>query len=223
MRLQKFLAQAGVASRRKSEEFITDGKIKINGTVSDELGVSVDENKDKVEYAGQVIKLEHAFIYIMLNKPLGFICSSRSRQGETVLDLIDIQERVYPVGRLDKDSRGLVLLTNDGELTNQITHPKFGSIKEYEVAIDKTLDKRDIRVLNKGMILDGKKLQPVKVTNDGKVLKLTLTEGVNRQIRRMLGQLGYRVFDLKRIQVGKLSLGGLKEGDWKYINKIDVI
>ena len=136
------------------------------------------------------------------------------------MDLVDIDKRVYPIGRLDKDSRGLVILTDDGELTNQITHPRFGCQKEYEVVIDKKLKSSDVKKLQSGLTIDGKKLQPVKITKANDLtVGLVLTEGINRQIRRMLGRLGYRVADLKRIKVGNLTLGKLKEGNWKYVKK----
>jgi 23S rRNA pseudouridine2605 synthase len=224
IRLNKYLAQAGVASRRKSDELIERGKVKVNGKVVTEMGVIVDENNDQVEYAGRILKSEGNDVYIILNKPANYVCSATSSQGASVLELVNVSERVYPVGRLDKDARGLVLLTNDGELTNKVTHPKYGSKKEYRVVIDKPLKEKDAGIMKSGMILEGKKLQPVGVSGIGEqIVKLVLTEGVNRQIKKMMGHLNYRVKDLQRTKIGKLDLGKLKEGEWKKINKEDII
>lgn len=222
IRLQKYLADAGVASRRKSEELILDGKIKINGEVIDELGVKVDSS-DKIEYQGEVIKSGSDKIYIMLNKPVGYISSASSRQGRSVLDLVKVKERIYPVGRLDKDSSGLILLTNDGELTNEITHPRYGSEKEYEVVLNRPLLNTDKKALEKGMVVEGKKLQPAKVISvKNTKINLVLKEGINRQIRKMMGHLSYGVLELRRVRIGNLKLGKLKEGQWKKIDKTQI-
>jgi 23S rRNA pseudouridine2605 synthase len=219
IRLQKYIADCGVTSRRKAEELIIDGKIKVNGRVINELGTKVDNN-DKVEYDGGVIKIESDKIYIALNKPVGYISSSTSRQGKSVLELIDIEKRVYPVGRLDKDSSGLIILTNDGELTNEITHPKYGSEKEYEVILNRPITDSDKKKLESPMIIEDKELQPARVASvKGNKVNLVLKEGMNRQIRKMMAKLSYSVIDLKRIRVGKLNLGKIKEGQWQMIGK----
>lgn len=223
MRLQKFLALAGVASRRKAEELIVDGRIKVNGKLITELGTKVDDS-DKVEYNGKILHTEQNKIYIALNKPVGYISSASSDQGESVLDLVKTKERIYPVGRLDKDSSGLILLTNDGEFANQITHAKYGCEKEYEVVIDKPFLEIDKKSFESGMKLAGYKLQPVKVTMmNGNIVRLILKEGINRQIRKMMGKCGYDVIELKRIRIGKLKLSNIKTGQWKNINYKDVI
>lgn len=222
IRLQKFLASAGVASRRKAEEFIVAGRVKVNGQIVTELGTKVSED-DKVEYDGKLLKLEQSKIYIALNKPVGYISSATNSQGESVLDLVKTKERIYPVGRLDKDSSGLILLTNDGEFTNRITHARYGCEKEYEVLLDKPFLDIDKKSFERGLKLAGYKLQPVKVTLvKDNIVRLILKEGINRQIRKMMGKCGYDVIDLKRIRIGKFKLVHLKSGQWKNINYQDV-
>lgn len=224
MRLQKFLASAGITSRRKAEELITAKKIKVNGKIVTKLGTKIDEQKDKVEYQDEIIELESEKIYIALNKPIGYISSASDQQGKSVFNLIKANQRVYPVGRLDKKSSGLLLLTNDGEFANQLTHPRYGSEKEYFVVLDQDLKSEDIKKLEKGMTISNKRIQPVKVIMaKNKSTRLILKEGVNRQIRRMLGELGYTVIKLKRIRIGKLELGDLKQGKWREIEKEDII
>ncbi len=223
IRLQKFLAEAGIASRRKCEQLITAGKIKVNGQIISELGYKIDEHQDRVEYQGKPVKPASGKIYLAINKPLGYICSASASQGKSVLELVDIKERIYSVGRLDKDSTGLLILTNDGDFANKIMHPKFASEKEYLVQLNKIFNRQDAKKLAAGMVLDGKKLQPIKTIKiTGRTVKLILREGVNRQIRRLLGQLGYQVLALQRIRVGRLKLGNLKIGEWKNIKPTDL-
>ena len=224
MRLQKFLSAAGVASRRKSEELIKAGKITINDKITSKLGTTIDETKDKIKYKNKLVKIKSNKIYIALNKPVGYISSTDNRQGKSILKLVKAEQKVYPVGRLDKDSSGLIILTNDGDFTNQLTHAKFDCEKEYFVILDQDLKKEDIHRLERGLILRGKKLRPVKcVMAQNKSARLILKQGVYRQIRGMLGRLGYTVIKLKRIRIGKLELGDLQPGQWKIINKNDVI
>lgn len=224
MRLQKFLAQAGITSRRKAEELITSGKIKINNNVITKLGTTVDEVNDRIEYNGKIVKLKAEKIYLALNKPVGYISSTSNEQGKSVLSLVRTKERIFPIGRLDKDSSGLLILTNDGELANQLTHPRYGGEKEYFVVLDQDLKQTDIKKMESGLVIDGQKLQPVKViTAKNKSARLILHEGINRQIRRMLGKLGYTVIKLKRVRINKLELGDLKEGEWQKITKEEVI
>lgn len=223
IRLQKFLAQAGITSRRKAEELIKAEKIKVNGQIVTKLGTVIDENNDKIEYSNRIVNLQTKKIYIALNKPTGYICSASDGQGKSILSLVKTKERVFPVGRLDKDSSGLILLTNDGELTNKLTHPRYENEKEYFLILDQDLRSEDIKKLERGMVISGKKLQPIKVVMaKNKSTRLILKEGVNRQIRRMLGRLGYTVIRLKRIRIGKLELEELKEGQWRIIKKKEV-
>ena len=223
IRLQKFLADAGVASRRKAEELILAGRIKVNGQVVKELGTKVDEVEDKIEYNGKIVSVTVDKVYIALNKPIGYISSATSSQGKSVLDLVDVGYRIYPVGRLDKDSSGLILLTNDGDFTNKLTHAKYGCEKEYEVVIDKSFLDIDKKAFESGMKLAGYKLQPVQITLiKDNLVRLVLKEGINRQIRKMMGKRGYSVISLKRIRIGKLKLANLELGKWKKINNQDV-
>ncbi|MFA5047561.1 MAG: pseudouridine synthase [Patescibacteria group bacterium] len=223
MRLQKFLALAGVASRRQAEELIVRGDVAVNGLVVDKLGSSVDEANDRVEYRGRIVKIISDKVYIAINKPVGYISSATSHQGASVLELVNRQHRIYPIGRLDRDSHGLLLLTNDGDFAYKLTHAKFGYEKEYLVKIDRELDKKDEIIMSRGMIVENHKLQPVKaVRNKDKVIRIILKEGINRQIRKMLGHLGYRVLDLERIRIGRLSLGDLPLGRWKNIDPDEV-
>lgn len=223
IRLHKFLADAGIASRRKSEELIERGKIKVNGEVVTKLGILVDPETDQIEYKDKLVKISNDKIYIALNKPVGYVSSTTNQEGQSILKLVKTKERIYPVGRLDKDSSGLIILTNDGELTNKITHPKYGSEKEYFVVLNKDLEDKDIIKLEKGMRIGDKRVQGIKVVSaQNKSARFILKEGVNRQIRKMVGALGYNVVRLKRIRIGKLELGELKEGQWKKINPKDI-
>lgn len=243
IRLQKLIADKGICSRRKAEELILAGKVKVNGEFA-KIGMKVDEYEDKIEVKGvEDQNLEDApeeKIYIVLNKPAGFICSAVSEQGSSVLELItpenyyrlggrDIKTRVYPVGRLDKDSTGLVLLTNDGELTNFLTHPRHEHEKEYKVTVDKHLNEEAIKILKQGMdIGEGEWVQGIqvkKVASFGRkmVVTIILKEGKNRQIRRMFGRLGYNIISLRRVRIGKLKLGSLAEGQWRFVNKSQII
>ena len=225
VRLQKFLADAGIASRRKAETLIADGKVKINGAVVTKPGTLVDEHQDTVECNGVSVTLKTKKVYLAVHKPVGYISSASDGQGKSILSIIGSKERIYPVGRLDRDSCGLLILTNDGEFTNRITHARFGCEKEYFVTLDQDLAAGDIKKMERGMRLaDGTKLRGVKVMMaKNKSARLALKEGVNRQIRRMLGTLGYTVVKLKRIRIGKLELGSLKAGEWKSIRPEDVL
>ena len=223
MRLHKFLATAGIASRRQAEVLIQKGKISVNGKVVTSMGVVIDQDNDIVTYQDKRITLTKDLTYIALNKPVGYISSASSGQGKSVLALVKSKTRLYPVGRLDKDSSGLMILTNDGELTNKITHPKYLSEKEYFVILDRDLSPEDIKRLEKGMTINGQKVKGISVPMaQNKSARLVLTQGINRQIRRMLGKLGYTVVKLKRVRIGKLELGTLKEGQWRIISKDEI-
>lgn len=225
IRLQKFLADAGVASRRQAETLITAGKVTVNGMAVTKLGTTVDADRDVVTCNGEPVTIKTEKVYLAVHKPVGYISSTSDGQGKSILSIIGSKERIYPVGRLDKDSCGLLILTNDGEFTNRLTHARFGAEKEYFVVLDQDLRSEDIKRMEKGMRLpNGTRLRPVKVTMaKNKSARLILTEGVNRQIRRMLGLLGYTVVKLKRIRIGKLELGELKPGKWRNIKPEDVI
>ncbi len=229
IRLQKFFTDMGIMSRRASERVILAGNVKING-VTAQLGDKVDPENDVVVYNGKVIKPQGASKrYIMLNKPLGYVTTANDEKGrETVLSLLtDVGERVYPVGRLDMYSEGLLILTNDGELTNHLTHPKHNINKVYSVILKGELSPDVLHKLNSPMEIDGYKLKPVKVrvvsTKYGNTNTLfTLSEGRNRQIRKMCEACGLTIMRLTRIAIGKLKLGELERGKWRELTKAEV-
>jgi len=220
MRLQKFLSRAGICSRRKGEEYIKAGWVKVNGKIVTELGVKVDPEQDAVEVDSDAIRSDSAPIYIALNKPRGYVSSCHQQNEKIVLDLLDISERVYPVGRLDKDSTGLLLLTNDGHLHYRLTHPSFDHQKEYEVTVAKPLPEGALRRLAQGLPMMGTKTRPARVKRiSSRCFLIVLQEGKNRQIRRMIRKLGNQVTDLKRVRVANIKLGSLPSGRWRYLAK----
>ncbi len=224
MRLQKFLALSGIASRRKAEELIVAGHIKVNGEVVTELGTSVDPETDEVIYKNRAVRIRHNFTYIALYKPVDYVSSTSSLEGKSVMELVPRGKALNPVGRLDKDSSGLLLLTNDGEFAQKISHPSLPCEKEYFVLLDQPLQEIHRKRMEQGMILASKRLKPVKIYNmGGRNLKITMTQGVNRQIRRMFGKFGYRVDKLKRIRIGKLELAGLEIGQWREVTPEEII
>lgn len=217
MRINKYIASCGICSRRKAEELILQGKVKINGNVITELGTIVN-SEDRVEVNNKAIKPETNYVYFMLNKPKGYVTTAEDDRGrKTVLDLIPNNIRVYPVGRLDYNSEGLLLLTNDGDLTNKLTHPKHSVGKTYSVRVEGTVSSKTIEKIKEGIFLDGQKLQPcevfeIKQENNYTKLKITIYEGKNRQIRRIFEQFNHEVIFLKRISIGDLKLGSLDRG-----------
>ncbi len=230
VRLQKMLADCGVASRRKSEELIRNGVVKVNGKVA-EIGDKVDPYSDKVYVRGKRVtaaaKPKHR--YIMLNKPRGFVTTMSDERGrKCIAELIeDIEERVYPIGRLDKDSEGLLLLTNDGEFANHIMHPKKHVNKVYRVTVRPTITEEMIEKLQTGIVLDGRKTAPAQVRvmtkQEGRVvLEIVIREGRNRQIRRMCESLGLEVARLNRVAIGTVKLGGLKQGQYRDLSPDEV-
>lgn len=223
IRLQKYLSSAGICSRRKGEEYIKAGRVKVNGEVITQLGVKIDPETDRVEVDGKRVQSNQKMVYIMLNKPKGYI-TSRSHRGEKiVLDLIDVEERVNPVGRLDKDSTGLLLLTNDGRLHQHLTHPSFDHEKEYEVEVLKPIDDKALHQFEKGLLLDGVKTRPANVQRiKGRKIRLVLKEGKKRQIRRMVEKVGNQVVNLHRIRISNLLLGNLKMGQWRYLSEKEI-
>ena len=229
IRLQKFFTDNNIMSRRNAEKVIEAGNVKINGVIA-KLGDKVDPENDTVTYNGKVIKhTVEKKRYIMLNKPLGYVSTASDEKGRpTVLDLVsDVGERVYPVGRLDMYSEGLLILTNDGELTNRLTHPKNNMSKVYSVIIKGDILPEQLSKLTSSMEIDGYKLKPVKVRiisqkNGATNTLFTLNEGRNRQIRKMCEACGLTIMRLTRIAIGKLKLNDLERGKWRELTENEV-
>lgn len=228
MRLNKFISNSGYTSRRKADELIFEGKVKINGETVREPGTQVDLSQDLVEVEGHTIGLEEELKYIILNKPVKYISSAKDQfDRPSVLDLVDIKERIYPVGRLDYDSSGLIILTNDGDLTYKLTHPKHNIYKTYIVKINGLIDDETIEKLQKGVYIDNYRTRPCKVSlvsDDGRksVLKVSILEGRNRQIRKMFEKFNFRVVYLRRVAIGDISLGELPSGQWRFLSDDEV-
>lgn len=217
VRLQKFMAECGVASRRKSEELIEMGKVKVNGHIA-HIGDKINPKKDLVTVRGKKINKVDRMYYIMLNKPRGYVTTVSDELGrKTVMDLIDVKARIYPVGRLDKDSEGLLILTNDGSFANALTHPKHNYAKVYRVTVRPSLNDEILDKLRNGIEIDGRKTAPCDVNivteEEGRVvLEFILREGRNRQIRKMCEAVNLEVARLKRISIGPVKLGMLQPG-----------
>ncbi|MFN8521941.1 MAG: pseudouridine synthase [Chloroflexota bacterium] len=227
-RLQKFLAAAGVASRRASERLIIDGHISVNGAVVRELGTSVNPAADRVELDGRPVRLPTATRTVVLHKPVAVISSASDPRGRrTVLDLVQADVRLYPVGRLDYDSEGLILLTSDGVLAHRLTHPGSAVEKEYVVHVVGSLSAEAIERLRRGIPLDGTVTQPavVQVVGQharGDIVRFVLREGRNRQIRRMLQVEGLEAARLTRVRIDGVRLGSLRPGDWRELSAREV-
>lgn len=228
MRLQKFLAHAGIASRRKSEELIKEGKVKVNNKTIDHMGFEVDPIKDKVYFDGKLIKIDNEMVYIALNKPMGVVTTASDEKGRlNVCDLIDIDKRIYPVGRLDIDTTGLVLLTNDGNLANILMHPKNKIGKTYIATVEGRPNSRELKLLRDGLNIRDLKTQRAEIKilknfDSDSIIKITIYEGQNHQIKRMFSYIGHRVKKLKRISMGEIKLEGLEIGNYRYLNKEEV-
>ena len=220
IRLQKFLSEAGICSRRKGEEYIKAGFVRVNNRVVTELGEKVDPEKDRVEFKGKVVDVKSDPVYIALNKPKGYVTSSRQAGDKIVLDFIDIHERVYPIGRLDKDSSGLLILTNDGSLHHRLSHPSFDHEKEYDVTVVRPIPDGALRSIAKGMPMMGTKTRPAEIERiTPRRFRIVLREGKNRQIRRMVRKVGNHVTRLKRVRVSNIKLGRLAEGTWRNLTE----
>ena len=222
VRLQKFLANAGVASRRKAEELILDGRIAVNGKVVTELGTKVDTKKDKVYFDDNLLKVENRKRYILLNKPEGYISSSTDQfDNLSVLHLIDgIKERMFTVGRLDKDTTGALLLTNDGDFANKVMHPKYKINKTYIAEINGRPTAEEMNRFMKGLIVDGKKTAPAKIRivkekTKSSIVEIIIHEGRNHQVKNMCEAIGYKVLKLQRYAIGNLTIEHIKEGRYK--------
>jgi 23S rRNA pseudouridine2605 synthase len=227
-RLQKVLAAAGVASRRASEELISAGRVQVNGQTVRELGTRVDAEQDTILVDGKPVQPAARRFYVLLHKPVGVISTADDPQGRpTVVDLVDVGTRVFPVGRLDAESEGLLLLTNDGELAHHLTHPRFEVEKEYRALLARTPDERTLRQWRAGVLLEDKHTAPAQVdileqTEGGTWLRVVLHEGRKRQIREVAQVLGHHVRRLIRVREGALHLGDLPPGAWRHLDAAEV-
>jgi 23S rRNA pseudouridine2605 synthase/23S rRNA pseudouridine2604 synthase len=218
VRLQKFLSQAGVCSRRKGEVYILDGRVRVNGKPVNTLGTKIDPLTDRVTVDGRPVAVKGEKIYLALNKPKGYVTSCSHPGKPLVIDLVDLPQRIYPIGRLDRDSTGLLLLTNDGGLHHQLSHPSFDHEKEYEVTVERPIGDDVLNQMAAGIRLKGVKTRPARVTRlSGRRFRMVLKEGRNRQIRRMAEQMGHTVIRLKRIRMASIRLGDLPAGAWRFL------
>ncbi len=225
MRLQKYMALCGVASRRASEELIKNGQVQVNGKVVLEMGTVVYPDKDRVSVDGKTVRPEKKKVYIMLNKPVGIVTSLKDEKGRTVVtDLIEgVDERIYPVGRLDSDTSGLLLLTNDGELAFKLTHPSKRIFKKYIAIVEGLPNKGELERLRNGIKIDGRvtskaKVKVLKNFGEDSILEIEIFEGRNRQVKKMCEAVNHPVKKLKRVAFGELQLGGLEAGNWRFLN-----
>lgn len=220
MRLQKYLSQAGVCSRRKGEEYIEAGLVRVNNTVITELGIKIDPVNDRIEFNGKVVTPANDLVYIALNKPKGYVTSCSQPGEKIVLDLIDIPHRIYPIGRLDKDSTGLLILTNDGDLHHRLLHPSFDHEKEYDVTVSSPITDGALENISKGLPMMGTKTRPAEIIRrSSRRFRIVLKEGKNRQIRRMVRKVGNHVTKLKRLRISNIKLKRLEEGTWRYLTE----
>jgi pseudouridine synthase len=228
-RLQKIMARAGYGSRRSCETLISAGRVRVNGRTA-KLGLKADPDSDLIEVDGQAISFEE-LLYIMLNKPKGVLSSTEDelQQGRrTVRDLVDLPGHLYPVGRLDKQSEGLIFLTNDGQLAFRLTHPSFGHDKVYHVEVEGRISDSALERWRKGVLLDGRRTAPAKIEviyrrNQKSSLRVTLREGRKRQIRRISASFGHPVTRLIRLQLDTIKLGDLEAGQWRYLTEDELL
>lgn len=228
IRLQKYIADCGVASRRKAEELIQQGSVKVNGILVTEMGIKISPN-DLVEVDSKVISPESKKVYLLLNKPSGYVTTAKDQFGRpTVIDLLKgVKERVFPVGRLDYETTGLLILTNDGDFTHKMTHPKHEIAKTYLATIVGTPTSEEIKRFESGLKIEDYNTAPAELKivtskESSCVVEVTIHEGKNRQVRKMCEAIGHTVLSLKRISVGKLSLGNLAEGSWRELTQDEV-
>lgn len=228
MRINKFLSNSGLASRRKCDQLIEEGKVFVNGKQVTELGSQINEKKDKVTVEGKTITLPSSFVYIKLNKPKGYACTAQDEKGrKTIYDLIDSEERLFSIGRLDYDTEGLILLTNDGDFANKVAHPKFNIDKEYRVTVEGEIKESEMAVMRKGVVVDGQRMPSsivnfISYENGYTKLSVIIDEGQNRQIRRMFEAIGKTIKLLKRVRIGQVRLGGLRRGDYKDLTEVEL-
>jgi 23S rRNA pseudouridine2605 synthase len=227
-RLQKVLAHAGIASRRKAEELIQQGRVTVNGRIVTQLGTKVNPAADDIRVDGQRVQAAASHVYILLNKPRGYLSTMEDTRGRKALgSLVTAPVRLYPVGRLDVSSEGLILLTDDGELANLLTHPRYRHDKEYRVLVSGHPGEKTLEAWRRGVVLDGEptaraRVDVLRSEKDATLLRLVLHEGRKRQIRRVASMLGHPVLELKRVRLGPLQLGTLEVGQWRYLTAKEI-
>ena len=229
MRLNKFISAAGVCSRREADRLIEQGRVKVNGKIVEGLGTKIDENQDRIEVDGKTVEGVQSKIYVLLNKPPKVLVTLKDPlQRKTILDILPpLKSRLFPVGRLDYDSEGLLLLTNDGELANRLIHPRYEIKKVYLVKIKGHPNKEQISRLEKGIAIDGKKTAPAKIFSvssspNRSLYKVEIHEGRKREVRRLFEAIGFRVLLLRRVKFAGLTLDGLQPGDWRDLTDPEV-
>ncbi len=226
-RLQKLLAQAGYGSRRACEEYLTEHRVTVNGQIV-ELGAKADLRRDVIKVDGKRVHFEAQKIYLALNKPIGVVTTNADEFGrQTVRDLVDLEGHLYPIGRLDAESEGLVLLTNDGDLANALTHPRYEHEKEYRVLVEGMPSESTLKAWRHGVLLEGKMTAPARVDvidaeRDRTWLRVVMHEGRKRQIREVAAMLGHRVKYLQRVRIGPIRLTNLKVGQWRHLSASEV-
>ena len=229
-RLQKYLAQCGVASRRKCEELILQGRVQVNGVTVTELGTKINPEKDKIKFDGKDIKQAQKLVYILLNKPIGYVTTADDQFGrDTVLDLVKVKERIVPVGRLDMYTSGALILTNDGDFVYQVTHPKHEIEKTYTVTIKGIVQNSEVEQLRNGIKIDDYITKPARVKilktdteKDISRLEITIHEGKNRQVRKMSEAVGRKVLALHRSKIGGIGVKDIELGKWRYLTANEV-
>jgi pseudouridine synthase len=226
-RINKFIAAFGKIARRKADEYILQGRVTLNNITITEPGYKVNPSIDKVSVDGEEIKTDKRIIYIMLNKPEGIITTtSDEKRRKTVLDLVKVNERIFPIGRLDYNTTGILILTNDGETANKLMHPKYEFEKKYIVKLSRPLQEKHRAYIEKGTMLDGVKTKPGKIKftrrNDFTNVQITITEGRNHQVKRIFEKFGYFVKKLHRSEYAGLTPGNLKEGEWRYLTNEEI-
>ena len=231
IRLQKYLADSGVASRRKCEEFILNGDVEVNGQVVQELGTKVTQ-QDEVKFRGKLVKPVEDKVYILLNKPIGYVTTAKDQfERDTVLDLVKVKQRIVPVGRLDMYTSGALILTNDGEFVNKYTHPKNEIDKTYNVTLAGKIESNEVEALRNGVELDDgyitkpAKVKILKIDEEKNIsrIQIIIHEGKNRQVRRMCEAINKKVLALHRSKIGNIDVKDLKIGEWRYLKKSEII
>ena len=230
VRLQKYLANQGVCSRRKAEEYIVEGFIKVNGKIVTELGTKINPEKDEVLFKGEKVGKVDKKVYILLNKPIGYVTTTKDQfNRDTVLDLVNIKEKILPVGRLDMYTSGAIILTNDGEFIYKVTHPKYEIEKTYNVTVKGIITEEEMKMLKQGVKIDdyisGKaKVRILKIDKEKEIsrIEITIHEGKNREVRKMCASIGKKVLALHRSKIENIDVKNLKLGEWRYLTKKEV-